>query len=392
MHLVLAKIKGAPAGVKGISLFIVPKYRLDENGRPAESNDVNLSGLFHKMGYRGTTSTILSFGENDDCTGYLIGQEHHGLKYMFHMMNEARLSVGFGGAMIGYRGYLESLAYAKERPQGRKPTEKDPTSPQVNIIEHADVKRMLLAQKSFVEGAIGLCFYSASLVDDTETALDDEKINAELLVDLLMPILKAGCSDYGLKANDLAIQVLAGSGYTHEYPVEQCYRDNRLNPIHEGTNGIQALDLLGRKVWLNQSAGLKLLANNIMHDMERSKGLQESEVFASSIGKALDTCNKITQHLGLSMANNGPEKTLANASCYLSMMSKLVFSWIWLRQSIVAETALAKETDPQERSFYQGKIQAAQYFIRWELPTMYHDAELLKTLDETCMNMQEDWF
>jgi len=392
VHLVLAKIKGAPVGVKGISLFIVPKFRLDEKGKPAEKNDVNLAGLFHKMGYRGTTSTALSFGENDDCTGYLVGQEHHGLKYMFQMMNEARLWVGFGAIMIGYRGYLSSLAYAKERSQGRKPTEKNPASPQVNIIEHADVKRMLLAQKSYVEGGVSLCFYSARLVDDCETLTDEEKTNAEILLDLLMPIVKACNSDYGLKANDLAIQILGGSGYTHEYPVEQCYRDNRLNPIHEGTNGIQALDLLGRKVWLNNSAGLKLLAKNILTDINQSKGLEKTEKFAASIGKALELCNKVTQQLGESMASNGADKTLANANCYLSMMGKLVFSWMWLRQSMVAEKALANELSKKERSFYQGKIQAAQYFIHWELPSIHQDAQLLMTLDDTCLNMQEDWF
>jgi len=392
VHLVLAKIKDAPAGVKGISLFIVPKFRLDEYNQPADSNDVNLSGLFHKMGYRGTTSTILSFGEKDDCTGYLIGEPHHGLKYMFHMMNEARLLVGFGAIAIGYRGYLESLAYAKERPQGRKSTEKDPTTPQVNIIEHADVKRMLLAQKSFVEGGLSLCFYSACLVDDAETADGEEKANAELLLDLLMPIVKACNSDYGLKANDLAIQILGGSGYTHEYPVEQCYRDNRLNPIHEGTNGIQALDLLGRKVWQNNSTGLKLLVTNITQDIQRSNDFKKSKNFAEAIGKALDTCNKITQHLGASMAKNGADLTLANAGCYLSMMGKLVYSWMWLRQSIASEQALAKDLTVEENNFYQGKMQAAQYFIQWELPTMYHDAELLKTLDDTCINMQEKWF
>jgi len=392
VHLVLAKIKDAPAGVKGISLFIVPKFRLDKNNQPAESNDVNLSGLFHKMGYRGTTSTILSFGEKDDCTGYLIGEPHHGLKYMFHMMNEARLLVGFGAIAIGYRGYLESLAYAKERPQGRKPTEKNPTSPQVNIIEHADVKRMLLAQKSFVEGGLSLCFYSACLVDDAETAEDEDKNNAELLLDLLMPIVKACNSDYGLKANELAIQILGGSGYTHEYPVEQCYRDNRLNPIHEGTNGIQALDLLGRKVWQNNSAGLKLLAKNIMQDIHRSNDFNKSQYFAEAISKALDTCNQITQHLGASMTKNGADLTLANAGCYLTMMGKLVYSWMWLRQSIVAEQALATDITNQEQSFYHGKIQAAQYFIQWELPSIYHDAKLLETLDDTCINMQESWF
>jgi len=392
VHLVLAKIKGAPAGVKGISLFIVPKYRLDDNNQPAESNDVNLSGLFHKMGYRGTTSTILSFGENDDCRGYLVGEQHQGLKYMFHMMNEARLSVGFGAVMIGYRGYLESLAYAKERPQGRAPAEKNPSSPQINIIEHADVKRMLLAQKSFVEGGMSLCFYSAGLVDDAETLTGTEKDNAELLLDLLMPVVKACSSDYGLKANELAIQVLGGAGYTHEYPVEQCYRDNRLNPIHEGTNGIQALDLLGRKVWQKNSAGMKLMAANIAADIATAQTLGQSKIFAGSISKALATCHEITGLMAESMAKNGANRTLANAGCYLAMMGKLVYSWMWLRQSVVAEKALNDGCIENEQPFYLGKIQAAQYFIQWELPTMYHDAELLRTLDNTCFDMQQNWF
>jgi len=393
IHLVLAKIKDGPVGVKGISLFIVPKYRLDKNGNAAEANDVNLAGLFHKMGYRGTTSTALNFGENDDCHGYLVGQEHQGLKYMFQMMNEARLWVGFGAAMIGYRGYLASLAYAKERPQGRKPAEKNPASAQVNIIEHADVRRMLLAQKAYVEGGVALCFYSGILVDKAHTSNGEEKENAELLLDLLMPVVKACTSDYGLKANDLAIQILAGSGYTNEYPVEQCYRDNRLNPIHEGTTGIQALDLLGRKIWLNNSAGLQLLAKNISSDIARSSGLVQSEKFANSVNKALGLCNQVTQHLGESMTKNGVDKTLANANCYLSMMGKLIFSWMWLRQSIVAEKALAtNNVIDNDKAFYQGKIQAAQYFINWELPKLQHDAELLNALDDTCLNMQEAWF
>ncbi len=392
VHMVLAKIKDAPAGVKGISLFIVPKFRLDENGNPAEANDVNLAGLFHKMGYRGTTSAALSFGENDDCVGYLIGQQHHGLKYMFQMMNEARLWVGFGAAMIGYRGYLASLAYAKERPQGRHPTEKNPNSAQVNIIEHADVKRMLLAQKSYVEGGVCLCLYSGTLVDKAENLKGEESENAALLLDLLMPIVKACSSDYGLKANELAIQILGGSGYTHEYPVEQCYRDNRLNPIHEGTNGIQALDLLGRKVWLNSSKGLRLLAQAITKDIEVSSNLPRSKDFATDVSKALETCNKVTLHLGDSMTTAGANKTLANASCYLDMMGKLVFSWMWLRQSIIAETALHKELSDDETSFYQGKIQAAQYFTNWELPKVYHQADLLNKLDDTCISMNENWF
>ncbi|MEC9083612.1 MAG: acyl-CoA dehydrogenase family protein, partial [Pseudomonadota bacterium] len=231
VHMVLAKIKGAPAGVKGISLFIVPKFHVDENGNPGDHNGVSLAGLIHKLGYRGTTSTALSFGDDAHCHGYLVGEPHQGLKYMFQMMNEARIGVGFGAAVIGYRGYMHSLEYAKDRLQGRKASEKNPESPQVPIIDHADVRRMLLAQKAYSEGGLALCLYGARLMDDQHTHPDEQKrMEAGKLLDLLTPVIKAWPSEYGPKANDLAIQVYGGAGYTREYPVEQCWRDNRLNP------------------------------------------------------------------------------------------------------------------------------------------------------------------
>ncbi|MBV1911367.1 MAG: acyl-CoA dehydrogenase [Kangiellaceae bacterium] len=393
VHMVLARVKGAPAGVKGISLFIVPKFKLNENDQPGERNDVNLAGLFHKMGYRGTTSTSLSFGEKNNCTGYLVGEVNNGLKYMFQMMNEARLWVGFCGVILGYRGYLESLAYARERPQGRKPTEKDPSSPQVNIVEHADVKRMLLAQKSFVEGGLSLCLYSASLVDDSETLEGPVQQKAAAMLDLLMPIVKSTNSEYGLKANELAIQVLGGAGYTNEYPVEQCYRDNRLNPIHEGTTGIQALDLLGRKAWTNNGETMQQLFADIAKDIAIAKEQPQSSNLAKSLELHLTTAAKVTQQLAGMMQQVGPEKTLANANCYLSLLGKLVFGWMWIRQATVAEKAIEREqSNAEELSFYQGKMQAAKYFIGWELPKLQNDAEILIRLDDTCLEMQNDWF
>ncbi|MEE2799928.1 MAG: acyl-CoA dehydrogenase family protein, partial [Pseudomonadota bacterium] len=233
VHMVLAKLPDAPPGVKGISLFIVPKFLVNEDGTLGERNDVTLAGLFHKMGWRGTTSTALNFGDKDNCVGYLVGKPHHGLSYMFQMMNEARIGVGMGAVMLGYAGYLYSLNYARERPQGRLPDGKNPNAPQVSIIEHADVKRMLLAQKAYVEGAFDLGLYAARVFDDTETLeTEEQRKNALELLDLLTPIVKAWPSDYCLKANELAIQILGGHGYTREYPVEQYYRDNRLNPIH----------------------------------------------------------------------------------------------------------------------------------------------------------------
>ncbi|MFT4938606.1 MAG: alkylation response protein AidB-like acyl-CoA dehydrogenase [Paraglaciecola sp.] len=393
VHLVLAKIQGAPPGVKGISLFVVPKFRLDENGQPGERNDVALAGLIHKLGYRGTTSTALSFGEKDDCHAYLVGEEHQGLRYMFLMMNEARLGVGFGAAMIGYRGYQYSLAYAKDRTQGRVAPNTLPTDKAAPIIQHGDVKRMLLAQKSYVEGGMSLCFYAARLVDDIHT-LEDENArqHSTELLDLLTPVVKAWPSEYGPKANDLAIQVLGGAGYTREYPVEQCWRDNRLNPIHEGTNGIQALDLMTRKLWQANGAGLEQLQQAMAADFAKAKGPICQSLIASLLPytKQLQTLIPL---LGQALKTEQLPNMLANAQCFMNVFGQIVMSWIWIRQAIVAEKALNNEQiSAHDLAFYNGKIQAAKYFIHWELPAIARDFALLENMDSSCADMQPEWF
>ncbi|NEZ03115.1 acyl-CoA dehydrogenase [Wenzhouxiangella sp. XN201] len=390
IHLVLARIKGAPAGVKGISMFIVPKYRLDADGSPAERNGISLAGLIHKLGYRGTTSTALSFGDDAPCHGYLVGEPHQGLKYMFQMMNEARLGVGFGAAAIGYRGYLHSLDYARERLQGRPASNKDPASAPVPIIEHADVRRMLLAQKAWVEGALALCLYGARLVDDSQTHPErDERERARQLLDLLTPVIKAWPSEYGTRANDLAIQVYGGAGYTREYPVEQCWRDNRLNPIHEGTNGIQALDLLGRKVW--QKKGLELLFGAIQADI-RAAADTHCEEWAQSLGETIERVGAVTRRLGQALGEVGPDNALANASVYLHLFGHVVVAWMWLRQANVAAARLDADIGQADRNFYRGKMQAARYFFHWELPAVARDLEILERMDDTCLAMKDEWF
>ncbi|OZG72244.1 acyl-CoA dehydrogenase [Hahella sp. CCB-MM4] len=390
IHLMLARIKGAPAGVKGISLFIVPKKKVGADGSVGEANGVNLAGLIHKLGYRGTTSTALSFGGDSECVGYLVGEPHQGLKYMFQMMNEARLGVGFGATVIGYQGYQYSLQYAKERTQGRLPSNADPSKPPVSIIQHSDVKRMLLAQKAYVEGGYALCMYGASLIDDLHT-LEDEagRQKAAVLLDLLTPVIKAWPSEYCTKANDLAIQVLGGAGYTREYPVEQYWRDNRLNPIHEGTNGIQALDLLGRKIWLNNSQALLLLQKEIAADISASG--ERTRPMANQLEATLGVISKTFMVLADAMKSKGPDVALANASCFLNLFGHAVVAWMWLR---MANTAAGKIDQAQgsDVNFYQGKLQAAQYFYRWELPLTERDARLLQNLDDTCLAMNPDWF
>ncbi|GLK50369.1 acyl-CoA dehydrogenase [Brevundimonas intermedia] len=389
VHMVLARMEGAPAGVKGISLFVVPKQLLDESGAPGERNDVVLAGLNHKMGYRGTTNTLLNFGEGrhapgrqGGAVGWLVGAPHQGLAAMFHMMNEARIGVGAGAAALGYTGYLHALDYARGRPQGRPLSAKDPASPPVPIIQHADVRRMLLAQKSYAEGALALNLYCARLTDDQTTAEDAaERERAGRLLDMLTPIAKSWPSQWCLEGNSLAIQVLGGYGYTRDYQVEQFYRDNRLNPIHEGTHGIQGLDLLGRKAIMDGGAGLKLLGETVMATVARASGDPELTPYGEALAQAMGRIGATTATV---WQDGDPERALANASTYLEAVGHAVLAWIWLEQALAAA---GKRGD-----FYDGKRQAARYFFRWELPKIAPMLDLLVSKDDTNLAMQDAWF
>ncbi|OGA29494.1 MAG: acyl-CoA dehydrogenase [Betaproteobacteria bacterium RIFCSPLOWO2_02_FULL_65_24] len=394
VHLVLARIKGALPGVKGISLFIVPKYLVNADGSLGRRNDVALAGLNHKMGYRATVNCVLNFGEQDGALGELVGEPNKGLACMFHMMNEARVGVGMGAVMLGYSGYLHSLAYARERSQGRPPLSKDPARPQVKIIEHADVRRMLLAQKAYAEGGLALCLYCAKLVDDERSAEDEAaRREARLLLEVMTPIAKAWPSQWCLAANDLAIQVHGGYGYTREYPVERLYRDNRLNPIHEGTNGIQALDLLGRKVALENGAAIRLLAVQVERTAREasSSGSTElarcGELLLAALGRVTD----IAETFRTARDPVTIERSLANAHVFLELTGHVVVAWIWLWQALAASKALA-EASGMDAHFYQGKLQACSFFYRWELPKTSHWHQLLKDPDPTCLDMQDAWF
>jgi butyryl-CoA dehydrogenase len=375
VHLVLARIPGGPPGVKGISLFVVPKV-LPGGGR----NGVRLVGLNHKMGFRGTVNTVLAF---EDAVGHLVGEPHRGLTYMFHMMNEARIGVGCGAAALGYTGYLKSVRYATERPQGRPLAVKDPASPQVPIVEHADVRRMLLAQKAYAEGALALVLYCGRLLDEERTAeTQEERDRAHLLLDTLTPVAKSWPSQWCLEANSLAIQVHGGYGYTREYDVEQHYRDNRLNPIHEGTHGIQALDLLGRKAVMNNGAGLVALSGAMLATADRAAAAGgDLAEHAAALRATVERIGAVTAAL---WAPLDPELALANATVYLEAVGHTVVAWLWLEQALAAEGRTG--------AFYDGKRQAARYFFRWELPRTGPQLDLLAGLDRTTLDMRPDWF
>ncbi|MFI5506424.1 acyl-CoA dehydrogenase [Mycobacterium sp. NPDC051804] len=380
VNLVLAKIPGGPEGTKGISLFIVPKYLVDDDGAVGERNGVAISGLNHKMGQRGITNTVLNF---DGAVGYLVGEPHRGITYMFTMMNEARLGVGMGAVALGYTGYLKSLDYARERPQGRPVTAKDPTTPQIPIIEHADVKRMLLAQKAYVEGGMALLLYCAKLVDLQHTAkTDDERDAVSLLLDILTPVGKSWPSQWCLEANNLAIQVHGGYGYTREYDVEQHYRDNRLNPIHEGTHGIQSLDLLGRKVTQRGGASLAALGAAISQTVDAAAAAGgETADLANQLSATWQRLVEVTTAM---FAAGDIDAALANSVAYLEAFGHIVVAWIWLEQAVACTGRTG--------DFYDGKRQAARYFFRSELPKTGPALDLLAALDRTSLDMRDAWF
>jgi alkylation response protein AidB-like acyl-CoA dehydrogenase len=391
VHAVLARIEGAPPGVKGISLFICPKFLLNDDGSLGARNDVQLAGLFHKMGGRGQTSTALNFGEIDGAVAYLVGEPHQGLKYMFHMMNEARVMVGTSGATLAMCGYQYSLEYARERPQGRKPSSKDPLSEPVMLIEHADIRRMLLAQKAYAEGSWSLCLFASQLVDDWKTHPEESGRQAAFeLLDFLTPIVKTWPSEYGPKANDLAIQVLGGAGYTNDHPVELMYRDNRLNPIHEGTTGIQSLDLLGRKVPQNGMAGYQRCLEGISADLQKAEGIPALVTMCDALDLAVKDLQRTTTSLLSAMTSQDIDLVMANSVRYLEFFGHVVVGWMWLRQGMTADKALEKASD--DDAFYKGKLQAMNYFARWELPQTAVWADLLCGLDDTTYAMQAEWF
>ena len=352
VHLVLAKVPLSdgtlPEGTAGISLFIVPKILLD-----GTRNDIAVAGLNHKMGNRGTSNCLLNFGETTGAVGWMIGEPGQGLRQMFMMMNEARIAVGFGAAALACRGYLLAAEYARERLQGRS-ADRNVSAP-VPIIEHTDVRRMLLAARSYAEGAMGLCLLSAALVDRP----DDVDDNA--LLELLTPVTKTFASEYGPKANDLAIQIHGGYGYTRDFDVEQLYRDNRLNPIHEGTTGIQAADLLGRKI-LRDGRGLDVLSGRISATCQ--KGAQSTEFATAS--RALDAAWREVQTTIEVVRAMPQERQLDNAAAFQTAFGLVVVAWIWLDQALVA--AQLPDPSPETKAFRRGKISTCQYFFAWELP------------------------
>jgi alkylation response protein AidB-like acyl-CoA dehydrogenase len=385
VHMTLARIKGAPAGMKGVSLFCVPKQRLEAGA--LVDNDVAVSGLIHKIGWRGLPSLALAYGERGDCRGWLVGEPHQGIRYMFQMMNEARIMVGLNGVATASVAYHEAVAYARERTQGRPITARDPSAPQIAIIEHADVRRMLLRQQAIVLGGLTLVARVAQYADLAEHGEGATRERAELLLDLLTPIVKSFPAEKGFEANALALQIHGGYGYSSEYLPEAWLRDQKLNTIHEGTTGIQAADLLGRRVGAKRGAALAALAAEIGKACARARAAQVEPSWVEAMERAVELVGALTIELiGRGLAGDAGAMLL-HATDYLDLFGTVVIAWQWLELAAVAQEALAgplpRGRASRDEPYYRAKLAAAQYFLRTELPRIDHLAQLCSTGEDS---------
>lgn len=385
----LAKIKGAPDGVKGISLFVVPKYRFAEDGK-LEYNDVSCDGFEHKMGAKGCPACQLSMGDNYDCRGYLVGEPHMGLPYMFQMMNEARIGTGIAAVAKATAAYYASLEYAQQRLQGRKPTQKDPSSPQLPLIEHTDIRRMLLFQRSVVEGGLSLALQLSKYLDLATAGVEPEK--HELLVDFLVPIVKTFPSENGVLSVSAAMQCLGGYGYCRDFPIEQYFRDIRIDPIHEGTTGIQGMDLLGRKTTMKKGKAYKLFLQEVNVTVAAAREIPELKPQADALARGLAVMNDVTVYL-LGLAEKGKtEEFLADSTLYLEMVGLLAIGWQWLIQGIVAYKGLQGGVPESNANFYNGKLLTLKYFFTYELPKVDGLAHVMKNSQGLIVNLDPKLF
>jgi alkylation response protein AidB-like acyl-CoA dehydrogenase len=385
VHMTLARIDGAPAGIKGLSLFAIPSRRDD-----AADNDVRVTGVIHKIGWRGLPSLILGFGERGDCHGWLVGEPHRGIAHMFQMMNEARIMVGMNGIATASVAYHESLAYAAGRAQGRPPTSRAQGG-QVPILEHADVRRMLLRQKAIVEGGLALLATTSLHADLAAHAVDEAaRRRSQLLLDLLTPVAKTFPAEFGFESNALALQIHGGYGYSSEYLPEAWLRDQKLNTIHEGTSGIQGLDLLGRKVVAGGGAALAIFSEEVTAAIARAVSAGVPAAACDGLTAALASAVETTSALAARGLGGDVDGMLLHSTDYLTMFSILAVGWQWILQWAVAAEALAAGRGP--RDFYDGLACTGQYFLATEVPRVALLAALCKSGEDSYARMKPDWF
>ncbi len=388
VHMMLARIEGEPAGPKGISLFIVPKYRFENKKRI--SNDVKTAGIFHKMGQKATPTVHLSMGDRNNCYGYLVGDKNQGLKYMFKLMNEARISVGIGATAMASSAYFQALEYANERPQGRHRTAK-PEEKQVNIIEHYDVRRMFLKQKSIIDSSLSLIMQCAHYADMVKTKEGDLRDHYQLLLDLLTPVVKTYPSERGIESVSEALQVFGGYGYCEDFELEQLYRDIRITPIYEGTTGIQSLDLLGRKVLMENGKGMQLLSKEFEFTVRDARYFEELNDIVDPFVAGSDELKKVTHYLLAYAMNDNIDRYLADATVYMELFGLVCLGWQWLKQGVTVVDACRKNVENLENPFHQGKIHTMKYFFTYEYPRVYSLSETLRNDQELTISMDKNW-
>lgn len=408
IHMVLARIEGAPAGTKGISIFVVPKNRIENGG--LVHNDVNCVAIEHKLGIHGSATAALNFGEKDDCVGYLLGQENEGMKIMFNMMNEARLAVGMQGLAQASAAYMQALRYAKDRVQGPEiSTMKDPTAPKVPIIQHPDIRRMLMWMKSVTEGMRALLYYAGYCEDRVKTAkTPEETAKYQGFLDILIPICKAWSTDMSFRVTEMAVQVHGGYGYCREYPVEQYLRDCKITSIYEGTNGIQALDLVGRKLGYRQGMLFKSIAEETGMLLKSAKKNYRLKDIVEPYDAARKHLIEVTRYFGLKSITEDFMTPILYATPYLELFGDVAVGFMLLWQAVIADRRLqelyddAKADTPEKKAelvatnrsaaFYRGKLASAQFFANTILSLAPGKARAIMSGERSAIDLPEDSF
>lgn len=395
VHLLLARIEGAPSGTKGISLFVVPKNRMDGEGG-LRNNDVVTLVDFQKMGQRGYATTHLGFGDKEDCHGWLVGEAHMGLKYMFLMMNSARISVGRGGAAISMAAYQASLEYANERLQGRRLSsdgKKDPDLPPCLIIDHPDVRRMLLLQKAIAEGSLSLVLLAAKYYDIIKsTKIPETKEKYGLLLEMVIPIVKTYPTEAGIVSVSNGVQVLGGYGFCSDFILQQYYRDIRIFSIYEGTTGIQSQDLLGRKVPMENGKALELLLTEILHTITEAMKFDELRSSAKILGDKIKLIRKVLDFLTPFAKEGDYERYLSDANLFMEFLSNVVLGWLWLDIALNAQRNLKEGNRSYSEAFHNSKIHTMKFYFKYELPKTGSLAEILMHPDELTINTGKEVF
>jgi alkylation response protein AidB-like acyl-CoA dehydrogenase len=395
IHPVLARIEGAPQGTKGISLFLVPKIRVNDDGSLGEFNDVVCTGIEEKMGIHGTATCSLSLGSKGNCRGTLLGEENKGMRAMFQMMNEARLLVGLQGLACASSAYLYAVNYARERVQGRHLLKAlEDNAPSVHIIEHPDIRRVLLTMKAYVEGMRSLLYYIAFCADNIRISeKEEEKAKYQGLMDLLIPIGKGYVTDKAFEVCEMGMQVYGGYGYIKEYPMEQLLRDCRISQIYEGTNGIQAMDLLGRKLGMNKGKPTMDLLGEVQQTITAAKSISNLADIANKVEAAVNKLGEVALHIGqTAMSPDTRMNAFAHAYSFMEVFGDVVFAWLLLWRASIAAQNLDNGARKKDVAFYEGQLKSAEFFVHSILPVTLGKMDVILTASSAAVDISEDAF